>query len=348
MKGKVLRYPQARQAEIIEVEVPAIKEHQALGKTIVSNVSAGTEMAFYRGSAPQLNSRMRPDGLWEEAVGNIGYPMQSDGPGVWWMGYAAVSEIVEVGKSVSDLKVGDIVFTFGSHKEYQIIEGGYFKVEGKLSAEQASFTALTDIVFNGILDSGVKLMDNVVIIGMGTLGQLALQMCKLSGAYVIVSDFLDNRLKLASQLGADVAINPKVSGGLAENVIKELGGERADSVIEVTGNSKALAEAVRCVRNDGQVTVLSFYQSPPDNFQPGREFHHNRVIIRSSQTGGINPSLSHQYFDRAKRTRTAMKLIEKLDVDSLISHKCKIDEYPEMLKMIDENPSMCQSVIIEY
>ncbi len=347
MKMKVLRYPKPYQAEIVEADLPAIGKHQALAKTIVSNVSAGTEMAFYRGTAPQLNSRIRPDGLWEDAPDNITYPMQSDGAGVWWMGYAAVSEVVEVGSDVNDLKIGDIVFTYGPHKEYQIIEGGYFKVPAKLKPEQASFTALTDIVFNGILDSAIKLMDNVVIIGMGTLGQLALQMSKLSGAFVIAADFIDRRLQLASKLGADETINPKAEGDLAKSVIKILG-ERADLVIEVTGNSKALADAVRCVRNDGQVTVLSFYQSPPDNFQPGREFHHNRIIIRSSHTGEVNPALRNQYDNKAKRTYKAMQLISRLDVDSLISHRCKFDDYPKMLETIDKNPSECQSVIIEY
>ncbi len=347
MKLKVLKYSGPRQAEIVESEIASLKDNQALAKTIVSNVSAGTEMAFYRGTAPQLNSRMRDDGLWEDVPGAISYPMQSDGEGVWWMGYAAVSEIIEVGGEMNDLKVGDIVFTYGAHKEYQIIEaGGYFKVPEYLTPEQASFTTLTEIAFNSILDSAIKLMDNVVIIGLGTLGQLSLQMCKLSGAQVISADFLDNRLRLASQLGADNIINPKTAGDLAENVIK-IFGERADIVIEVTGNSKALADAVRCVRNEGQVTVVSFYQSPPD-IQMGREFHHNRIVIRSSQIGGINPVLRAQYDNRAKRARTAMNLIGKMNVDALISHKCKFDEYPKMLKTIDENPSDCQSVIIEY
>ncbi len=347
MKMKVLKYIRPRQAEIVEADVPVIKDNQALAKTIVSNVSAGTEMAFYRGTAPQLNSKMREDGLWEDLPGAITYPMQSDEEGIWWMGYSAVSEIVETGRDVKDIREGDIVFTYGSHKEYQIVEENAIKVPDNLTCEQASFTTLTEIAFNSILDSSIKLMDNVVIIGMGTLGQLAVQMCKLAGAYVISADFLDSRLKLASKLGADVILNPKKEGGLAENVIKILG-ERSDVVIEVTGNSKALAEAVRCVRNDGQVTVVSFYQSPPDNFQPGREFHHNRVIIRSSQIGGIIPALRHQYDDKRKRALVALKLIEKMDVDSLISHKCKFADYPDMLKMIDENPSNCQSVIIEY
>ena len=50
---KVLRYPKVSKAEIIETETPRIKENQALSKSIVSNVSAGTELAFYRGVSPE-------------------------------------------------------------------------------------------------------------------------------------------------------------------------------------------------------------------------------------------------------------------------------------------------------
>ena len=345
-KMKVLRYPEPFKAEIAEVPIPSISSHQSLARSIVTNVSAGTEMAFYRGTAPQLNSRANAEGLWEKAENCITYPMQSSDPDCWWMGYACVAEIVETGSDVTDIKAGDIVFTHQGHKEFQVIEQDYYKLPVDMEPEYASLTTLTEICFNGVLDADIKLMDNVVIIGMGTLGQLLVQMCKLSGTCVIAVDFIDERLHLASKLGADRVINPSVDGDLAENVFRALG-QAADSVIEVSGNSKALPDAVRCVRKDGQVTVLSFYQDAPVTFEMGREFHHNRVLIRSSQIGEIAPALTNRY-DKSRRGRTAIELIRKMDIGPLISHRCDFDNYPEMLKMIDKHPSKCQSVVIKY
>ena len=346
-KMRVLKYSEPLKAEIVEVEIPAIEPHQSLAKSIVTNVSAGTEMAFYRGTAPQLNNKKNPaNGLWKKAENSITYPMSSTDPGCWWMGYACVAEIVETGSEVKDLKVGNVVFTHQGHKEFQIIEQDYYKLSGNMKPEHASLTMLTEICLNGILDTNIKLMDNIVVIGMGTLGQLLLQMCKLSGAFVIAVDFIDERLKLSSKLGADKIINPSTDGDLAENVFECLG-HGADSVIEVSGNSGALPDAVRCVRKDGQITVLSFYQDPPSTFEMGREFHHNRTIIRSSQIGAINPALTNRY-DRARLGQTALKLLEKMDVGSLISHRCAFADYPEMIKVIAENPSQCQSVVLSY
>lgn len=345
---RVLQYTKPREAAIVDKTTPRIGEDQALGRNLVSNVSAGTEMAFYRGTAPQINSTMRSDGLWEDRENSLAYPMASSDPDCWWMGYASVVEIVEVGAGFGGgLKVGDIVFTPQGHKEFHLIEeGNYQKVPKGLAPEVASFKTLTEIAYNGFLDAKIKLLDNVVLFGMGTIGQLLVQMCKMAGANVVAVDVLDSRLELAAANGADVVVNPLKCERVASAVFEAFGGP-ADAVVEVSGNSSVLNEAVCCVKKDGQVTVLSFYQDPPANFMMGREFHHNRVVVRSSQIGGISPGISHQ-FGGGERSANAMALLGKMDVSSLITHRCSFGDYPDVIKTIDENPAETLSVVIEY
>lgn len=345
---KALSYEKVEQAVIADVENPEISSTQALAKTLVSNVSAGTEMAFYRGTAPQLNSRMLPNGLWEDAPGNLTYPMTSSDPGCWWMGYASVVEVIEVGADLKGkLETGDILFTPQGHKELQVVDATALRVPSGMSPESASFKTLAEIAYNGFLDARIKLMDDVVIFGMGTIGQLLVRMCALAGARVAAVDFIDERLAIASAGGAEFAVNPSKTGVSAANAVLDAFGGKADAVIEVSGNSKALNEAVRCVKKDGQVTVLSFYQEPPHEFLMGREFHHNRVVVRSSQIGGVSPELSHQFADGV-RSRKAMELLAKLDVAPLISHRCAFSEYPEVIRDISGNPSKTLAVVIKY
>lgn len=344
---KVLCYDEPGQACLSDAEIPQITSVQALGRTLVSNVSAGTEMAFYRGTAPQLNSRARSDGLWEEKRNNLTYPMTSNDPGCWWMGYASVLEIMEIGADFAgDLNAGDLVFAPLGHKEYSVIQSGFQKIPKGVTNEHASFKTLTEIAYNGFLDAKIKLMDDVVIFGMGTIGQLLVRICKLAGAKVTAVDFLESRLKLATAAGADLTVNPSEVNGVAEAIL-DAHGSPADAVIEVSGNSKALNEAVRCAKKDGQVTVLSFYQTPPVDFLMGREFHHNRVVVRSSQIGGISPDISH-LMTKDERSDKAMNLLAKLDVEPLISHRCEFGDYPELIKTIIENPSETLSVVIEF
>lgn len=346
---RILQYTESGKAEIVCGKIPEINKYQALGKNIVSNVSAGTEMAFYRGTAPQIHSTADDNGRGITAKDNLTYPMSSNDPGCWWMGYASVVEIVKVGNEFKgELKVGDVVFTSQGHKEYHVIDnGGYQPIPADVTPECASFKTLMEIAYNGFLDSKIKMLDNVVIFGMGTIGQLLVRICKLAGARVAAVDFLDSRLDLATAGGADVVINPgKTNASIAEAVFDSFSG-KADAVIEVSGNAKALHDAVSCVKKEGQVTVLSFYQQAPLNFLMGQEFHHNRVVIRSSQIGGIAPEISYQ-FTKGERADNAMKLLSKIAVAPLISHRCSFEEYPEMIKTIDKNPSATLSVVIKY
>ncbi len=343
----VLKYPEACQAEIIKKACPEIGDNQILTKSIVSNVSAGTEMSFYRGTAPQFNSAADAAGLWHDAPDCLAFPMQSDDPGCWWMGYSSISRVVKVGCHVTAFREGDLVFSWDTHKSMHILnESDCFHLPPEANPESASFLMLTAICFNAMLDSDIKLTDNVVVIGMGTVGQLIAQMAKLAGANVAAVDFIDARLALAKRLGADYTINPRHDGDMAQKV-HALFGQGADCVFEASGNSLALPDAVRSARKDGQVTLVSFYQKPPATFEMGREFHHNRITIRSSQIGGINPQERAKY-DIGRRLRSSLELIQKMQMEPLISHRCEFGDYPELLKVLAEAPEKAQSVIIKY
>ena len=343
---KVLRYKAPRQAEIVESETPKASGKTSVAKTLFTQVSAGTEMAFYRGTAPQLNYSGNKYGLWEKAPNNIVYPMKSDDPGVWWMGYAAVGRIVEVAPEEKNLGKGDLVFTWGPHREYQSASS-FVKLPEDTNPRHASFLALMRIALNGYWDARVMLLDDVVIFGMGNIGQLLLQMCKLGGAKVVAVDRIASRLELARKLGADAVFNPATDGDAGNFVYERTNGRGADAVIEVTGNVKALPDAIRCAGYNGQVTVLSFYQDVADTLDLGREFHHKRTVVRSSQAGGNNPHLGPLH-NPDRQTQHAIELLKLIDLDSLITHQVPFAELPAALEMIDKNPNECLSVVVEY
>lgn len=343
---RALRYEAPRQASIVPSTLPKAQGKVSIARTLMTSVSAGTEMGFYRGTAPQLNSTMDANALFEAAPNNLTFPMQSDGPGVGWMGYSAVGKIIEVAPEETQLKVGDKVWCQSGHKTYMASDC-FLKLPDDLDVEDATFLALLDITFNGMLDAKVKLLDDVVILGMGTLGQLILQMCKLSGARVTVVDMLDSRLQLAKQHGADVLFNPANEGDLGKFIQNQTDGRGADVVFEVSGNVKALTDAIRCVGIDGTVTVMSFYQQGADSLMLGQEFHHKRIRLRSSQVNHVAPDLSNNY-DRQRRLNQAVSLAKKLNLKPLVSHRVAFEELPKALAMIDENPSQCQAVVVTY
>ena len=69
----------------------------------------------------------------------------------------------------------------------------------------------------------------------------------------------------------------------------------ADVAIEVSGNYKALNEAIRSVAPQSTVISMSFYQGESKQIYLGEEFHHNWINIKCSQAGMINRVLSPRW-----------------------------------------------------
>ena len=344
---KVLKYSAPRKAEIIEVDTPKPQGNQILSKSIYCNISAGTEMGFYRGTAPHLHSNIEPGWFFEERPNTITYPMQSNGEDVWWMGYANVSEVIEVGPGVKTIKPGDKIFAQTGHKTHQLLsENDVNKLPDHVNLEHATLTYLLDITFNGILDSGINLMDNVAVFGLGTLGQLLVQLAKKSGAKVFAIDALENRLNIAKESGADYIFD-FTKEDVAKRIYKETQGKGADVVLEVSGSVKALNNALRAVAYNGKIITLSFYQDAAKDLYLGKEYHFKRPNIQSSHVLDINPALSHAW-DFERRRATAIELVGNLNLEPLISHRFDFDDLPEALRIIDEDPASCNAITVKY
>ncbi len=343
---KVLRFDAPRRARIVDSDSPRAEGKYSVARTLASSISAGTEMAFYRGTAPQLNSKTDQYGLHHPAPGAMQYPLQSDAPGAWWMGYSAVGRIVEVGPDEHELREGDLVWTNQGHKS-MLRSDGFVKLPADMDVERATFLALINIAFNGMLDARVKLLDDVVIFGMGTLGLLFTQMCRLSGARVTAVDTLPSRLALAKTMGAERVLDASASPNIGVQVQEFTNGRGADVVIEVTGNVDVLPEAIRCAGHEGIVTMVSFYQKGAASLQLSQEFHLKRITLRASHVSGLNPELRQQY-TMQRRLEQALRLAQTLDVLPLISHRVPFEKMTDALQMIDQNPSACQAVVVKY
>jgi threonine dehydrogenase-like Zn-dependent dehydrogenase len=162
---------------------------------------------------------------------------------------------------------------------------------------------LTNLItaFNVILDAGIKLGDTVVISGLGVLGQLAAQMAKMSGAHKVFGiDLFEKRFEAAICNGVDKVYNPEKNKDIAYEIRKETNNKGADVVIEFSGTQKALNEAIRIAAPDTQVIAAGWYQGKCEGLDLSKEYHHNRIKISCSQTGRINPALSHTWDNQRK------------------------------------------------
>lgn len=347
---KVMIYEGPRRLKVDEVPDFPLGENQIRVQTMYSGISHGTEMNVYRGVAPFFRRKQGEGRLFRDAETKEKwtYPIKSCDPGVWYMGYANVGKVIEVGSNVKDLIVGDIVYSHSSHQSQLVMDQhGAIKLPENIKPEYGVFFTNLMTTFNGILDTRIKLGDTVVISGLGVLGQLLIQMSKMSGAFRVIGvDVFEKRLRAALENGADYVFSPKTCDDVALEIRKLTGMKGADVVIEVSGNPKALNEAIRIAAPDTTITALGWYQGQCTALDLSEEFHHNRVSIKCSQTCTIDPQISHMW-THDRKVKSCLELLGKLKLDNLIN-KIPFDDVASAYEMVDKDPKDIIQVVLTY
>ncbi len=341
MDSKAVFMTGVRQIEVRPVEVEPLGARQVRTRTLFSGISHGTEMAFYRGTAPHFGSG------WDPATRlflpgespDFSYPSR--------YGYQNVGQVVECGPGVDGLKPGDVVFGGLPHQaEVVADQERLIKLPIGLDPQSGVFLMNTRTTYNGILDANVHLGETVVVFGLGVLGQLLAQMARLSGAgQVIVVDPIAGRRELSLKLGADAALDPQ-AGDVALAVRQMTAKRGADVVIEVSGTHAGLREAIRTVAPRGTVVGMGFYQGE-GALNLGAEYHHNWVDLRCSQAGSIHPSLSHRWTPR-RLTLAAAGLLPRLALAPLVTHVFEFERAPEAYALVDRHAEETMQVVLRY
>lgn len=157
--------------------------------------------------------------------------------------------------------------------------------------------------------------EDVVVIGAGVMGLLHVQLAKMRGARVIVTDIDSGRLEKAKAVGADVVINPAQEDSVAR-VKEETEGRGADAVLCTLAISSLAADSIAMAGKEGRVVFYSaFHPDLPVEFSPSQVHSFEQKII-----GALNPTPAD--FTAAAR----MLSYGLIDVDCIISDKVPMTE----------------------
>lgn len=233
-------------------------DNEVLVKTYMASI-CGTDKNYSEGKMPR-------EVLVEQVAANNeahhSYPLK--------MGHEASGTIVEVGKNVTDFKVGDKVMSFGWYNtmaDYFVSPVDYcgygvVKIPEGMSMEAASLGEPTACAVYAGMQSGVELGDVVVIVGAGFAGQVMMQVVKKMGAYkVICVDVVDGKLELAKKMGADIVLNPD-KDDVVKAVLDETGNQGADVCIEAAGNDAAIQICSDVLKHGGILGLYSWVLEP--------------------------------------------------------------------------------------
>jgi threonine dehydrogenase-like Zn-dependent dehydrogenase len=149
---------------------------------------------------------------------------------------------------------------------------------------------LTDVLpttYHAAACAGVKMGDNVVVIGDGAVGIMAVLAAQILGAATVVqTGHHDDRLQVGRRLGATRTINTKGGADLSEAVGEILGGGSPDAVLSTISSPSTMRESCALVRPGGAVgwVGMEAFLGDAEPF-PWQDFFLKNITI----SGGVAP-----------------------------------------------------------
>ena len=371
MKQLLQNYKTGR-LQIQEVPASPAGSYRVVVRTFASLVSVGTEKSMLELARKSLlgKAMARPDlvrqviakaqaeGIleaWRQAMGRLDTPVP--------LGYSSAGVVIDVGPGVQGFAVGDRVACAGSgyagHAEVVSIPANLcVKIPEGVDFESAAFVALGGIALEAVRMARVSLGETVVVIGLGLLGQIAVQLLNAAGCHVIGMDIHPRKAEMALQHGAEaVATDYSVLSALCR---QRTGHQGADAVIilAATPSNEPLERAAELCRERGRIVAAGLVglQIPR---KPFYDKELELVVSRAWGPGLYDPHYTEKGLDYplAYARWTARRNMEEflaqlakgaVRVDHLITHRFPFDRAPEAYELILEGKEPYIGVLLTY
>lgn len=285
-------------------------------------------------------------------------------------GYSVSGIVVEVGKGVRSLKVGDCVFAAGPHAaEVVVPEEFALKLPTGIDFEVGCFGNIAAMALYAVRQANLNLGDPVAIVGQGIIGLIANQVARCGGGLPVIGLDIDPvRLDLSLQFGADMAVDPRDDRVLAD-VLGALPGGGVEAAIELSGAGQGIDTALRVTRERGTVFAGSFDPNGHkvniygDHWWKGIALKTGyinsrpymfRQLIQSGATWPLSMEAGGEFFgsqiytSRADvRTVLDMAATRRLNIHGLISdHYAPEDAHAAFKRLYDRDKAMLGSVFV--
>jgi len=371
---QVLQNARSGQIEVAEVPSPRVLPGCVLVRIAASLVSAGTERASSEFASKSLLqkaqsrpdlvrdvlNKVRRDGLLStvSAVrGRLDQPLA--------LGYSSSGTVVEVGEGVIDLKPGDRVACAGAgfavHAEFACVPRMLVARISSANVDfgSAAFTTLGAVAIHGVRTAEAKLGDTVAVIGLGLLGQLAVQILSAAGCRVVGIDLMPERAQLAAKMGALAVTTSEAE--FRDLCRQHSDGHGADSVLIAaeTPSSGPVTLAAEVARDRGIVVAVGtvglelqrklYYEKELD-FRISRSYGPGRYDSAFEQKGRDYP-IGHVRWTETRNMEAFLNLLAdgKLDLQSIITHRVPIENAIAAYELItgkQQQPYL--GVLIQY
>lgn len=334
--ARAVWFPRPRHVAVLDEPARFPGPDEILVRSIVSGVSAGSELLVFRGEVPP---GMAPD--LPTVGGDFGFPVK--------FGYASVGRVAEAGAGVraTQHRPGDLVFVHHPHQtEFVVHTDAAIRLPAGVPPERAVLTANLETALTVVLDANPRLGEVALVTGQGIVGLLVTMLLRRAGAGAIVTvDRHAGRREASLRAGADTAVGPGDDVGAA--VLARSGGRGADVAIEASGDPRALQACLDAAAFSGTVVAASWYGTRPATLDLGGAFHRKRLSLVGSQVSTLDPALTGRW-DRARRMDQVRGLLCDLPLDGLVTHRFPIREAAAAYDMLERHPEECLQVVLVH
>jgi predicted dehydrogenase/threonine dehydrogenase-like Zn-dependent dehydrogenase len=331
--------------QVLDIPNPSPRSGQLLIRTHRTVISVGTERmlvefakAGYLKKAQQQPEKVRQvldkikaDGLLttlDSVLRKLDEPMM--------LGYCNAGVVIGIGAGVSGFAVGDRVVSNGRHAELVSVPANLCaKIPVEVPDEEAAFTVLGSIALQGIRLIQPTLGESVVVMGLGLIGQIAVQLLRANGCRVLGLDFDPAKLALARAAGAEVVdLRETPDPVQAAMAFSRDRGVDAVLVTASTASSEPIHHAALMSRKRGRIVLVGV-----TGLELSRsEFYEKELTFQVSCSygpGRYDPTYEEQGHDyplgfvRWTEQRNFEAVLDmlrdrRLDVAPLISHRFSI------------------------
>lgn len=209
------------------------------------------------------------------------------------LGHEPGGTVVEIGKNVTHLSVGDrvalepgktcghcefcktgnynlcpdVVFfatppVDGVFQEYVAHEADLcFKLPDNVSTMEGALIEPLAVGFHAAIQGGAKAGQTAVVMGAGCIGLVTMMALKAMGvSRVYVVDIMEKRLQKALELGADGVINGSRTDAV-EEIMKLTGQKGCDLAVETAGTEFTTVQTIHMVKKGSSIVLVGYSKS---------------------------------------------------------------------------------------
>jgi predicted dehydrogenase/threonine dehydrogenase-like Zn-dependent dehydrogenase len=361
---------------VVEVPPPRCQPGGVLVRSLYSLISTGTEMMKVREAKLSLagKARARPDQV-SKVLDNV---IQQGAVATYKkvmsrldsytpLGYSVSGVVAEVGQGAEEFRVGQIVACAGNehalHSEINWVPTNLcVPVPPGVPAKLAAFATVGAIALHGVRRCEAQLGETACVVGLGLVGQLAVQLLVASGVRVVGVDPVSERCGLAEKAGA-LACAPATDDGLSrlERRLAEMSaGFGVDHLLLVAGGDTddPVRTAVRLARDRARVVDIgktrldlpwkACYEKELE-FRFSRSYGPGRYDDRY-ELGGVDYPVGYVRWTERRNLSCFLDLIAggALDVESLVSGVFPLERAVEVYEQLASGALEGIGVLFEY